>query len=155
MSLASSEAFTDAVPRGLNPIAVTRKVALTPMSVVIEWPAGTPPESCHAEVRDLSLRGEELISTWGPVKNVQISSAGKYTRAAFTQLQPGHAYAFRVVAPIGDAGSDETVAFVDFVTPPLPRRPSPFTWPRFLGLALVVLLVFVIVARIRARETGL
>jgi hypothetical protein len=152
---AAKETATEVVSRGLNPMAVTRKVALTPTSITIEWPASAPPENCHAEVRDLSLSGEELVSTWRPIDNVQITSAGKYTQAAFTRLQPRHPYALRVVAPIGDAGSDEPVAFFDFVTPSPPRRPPLFTWPRVLGLALVVLLVYVIGARLRARETGL
>jgi hypothetical protein len=152
---ATSERATEVVPHRLDPMAVTRKLALTPTSLIIEWPASAQPETCRAEVRDLSLRGGELISTWRPIDNVQITPAGDFTRAAFTQLQPGHAYTIRVVAPSGDDAGNEPVAQIDFVTPPLPRRPPVFTWPRALGLALVVLLACVIGVRLRAREARL
>ena len=46
----------------------------------------------------------------------EITPEGNHTRAVFTQLEPGHAYTFRIVTPIGDGGSDEPLAFVSFIT---------------------------------------
>jgi len=150
-----SEPRAEDVPHRFDPMAVTRKVANTPTSLIIEWPTTVQPESCHAEVRDLSLQGGELISTWHPIDHVQITPTGDFIRATFTQLQPGHAYAIRVVSPTGDDGGNEPVAQIDFITPPLPRLPPIFTFPRVLGLALGVLLTCVIWLRLRAKEARL
>jgi hypothetical protein len=61
----------------------------------------------------------------------------------------------RVVAPIGENGSDEAIAQIDFITPTPPRHPPLFTWPRALGMALLILIPAAITMRLRSRETGL
>jgi hypothetical protein len=146
---------TEAEPPGVDALAVTRQIGLTMTGITIEWPAGAPAETCRAEALDVSLRDGHLVKTWRRIGNVKISTAGDTTRAVFTQLQPGKVYNLRIVARASDTSSEEPVAMISFLTPaPPPHRPW-ITWPRVLGIVLVLLLAFMVGKRLRSRPTGL
>lgn len=118
-------------------------IDLTPTSVVLRWNhRGTDRPSSHrSEMRQLSLKNEELQVSWSPLGGSQVEDRGDHLEAKVTGLTPATTHSLRFT-PLDQRGREADLPrAIEFITPKPPEEKGWITLPKMMTALLCLCLI--------------
>lgn len=118
-------------------------IDLTPTSVVLRWNhrGAEQPSSHRSEMRQLSLKNDELQVSWSPLAGSQIEPRGDHVEAKLTGLAPTTTYSLRFT-PLDQMGrAADPPRAIEFITPNPPAKTGWVTLPKMLTALLCLCLI--------------
>ncbi len=126
-------------------------IALTPTTADLGWNHRGPEHPAYkSEMRQLSLKNDELEVSWSPLPQCQLERRGGRIEVKIAGLTPGTTYGLRFT-PVDQTGqATDLPRALEFITPRFPEKAGWITLPR----TLIVLLCLCLVGIARRQWTG-
>ncbi len=129
----------ESAPRTLRPPEI---IALTPTTLDLAWKqTGAVPATYKSEMREISLKNEELEISWSPLPNCQLEFRGDRVEAKITGLTPATVYSLRFTPLDLEGKPADHLGTLELITPHSPETAAWITLPKTLVALLCLCLI--------------
>jgi hypothetical protein len=136
---ATEDTAQESTPRTLPPPEI---ITLTPTTVDLGWNHRGPLSATYkSEMREISLRNDELEISWSPLPHCQLELQGGRVEVKITGLTPATVYSLRFT-PLDPGGKPADIPrTLELITPHFTQTDSWITLPKILAVLLCLCLI--------------